>query len=317
MPQASVIIAVYNGEAFIEDALNSVFAQTCRDFEVIVINDGSTDNTEECLAKYRDRIRYVSQENRGLAATRGRGLAAAQAPLVAFLDADDVWLPRKLERQVNAAREHPECGIITTDVLSFSGSCVVVPSLKKWYRPVSGDVLENLLFGNWIPPSAAMVRRECFEHVKTFDVPPPGYGEDWMMWMQIAADFPVCYIDEVLVRRRLHSDSMSSQNEDIQFRCVMRNLEIIRERVPKLNGQPSLIDEAKFQVCLRRGMRDIRAIRVPEAREKLKRALRCKRFSVKAWAALAATHVPGWALCSMKHISTLASGLGGRSAAWF
>ena len=314
MPRGSVIIPVYNGEAFIEDALESVFAQTFRDFEVIVINDGSTDGTEERLGKYRDRINYVKQENRGLAATRGRGVALARAPLVAFLDADDMWLPRKLEGQVEAAGEHPECGIITTDALSFSDSGVVVPSLKDWYRPACGNVVENLLFGNWIPPSAAMIRRECFEHVKTFDVPPPGYGEDWMMWMQVAAHFAVHYIDEVLVRRRLHSNSMSGQNEDIQFRCVLRNFEIIRKRVPRLNGRPSLIDEAAFRVCLSRGMRDIRAVRLPEARDKLKRALEYKPHSFKARAAQAATYVPGWAFGLLKHIDARARRMRGQPA---
>jgi len=313
MPRVNVIIPVYNGEEYIEEALNSVFAQTYCDFEVIVINDGSTDGTEERLKKYFGRINYLKQSNRGLAATRGRAVALARGPFVTFLDADDIWLPRKLERQVEIARDHPECGIITTDVLSFSDSGVVVPSLKEWYRPVSGDVLENLLFGNWIPPSAAMVRRKCFEHVKTFDVPPPGYGEDWLMWMQVAAHYPVYYIDEMLVRRRLHANSMSSEGDDIWFRCLLRNFEIIRERVPRLNGPPNLIDEAAFRVCLRRGIRDIRAIRLLEAREKLKRALRYKPFSVKARVALAATHVPAWALGSLKHITTQVKGLRGRS----
>jgi glycosyltransferase involved in cell wall biosynthesis len=306
IPQVSVIIPVYNGEAFIEEALESVFAQTFKDFEVIVINDGSTDGTEQRLQKYQDRMIYLKQRNQGLSASRRTGLGRSNGPLVAFLDADDVWLPQKLERQVEAARQHPECGIITTDCLSFCGDQVTVRSLKEWYKPASGDVLEKLLFGNWIPPSAAMVRRECFEVVKTFDVPPPCYGEDWLMWMEISARYPVHFIDEVLVRRRLHSNSMSSQGEVTQFRCVLRNLDIIRQRVPRLNGPPSLIDEAAFRVCLKRGIRDIRAVRLPQAREKLRLALRYKPRSVKAWAALAATCVPKWALYSTKRLTVQA-----------
>jgi hypothetical protein len=302
MPLVSVIIPVYNGEQFIEEALESVFAQTFRDFEVIVINDGSTDGTHARLAKYGNRIRYFEQENRGLAATRGRGVALAQGPLIAFLDADDVWLPEKLDRQVESARQHPDCGIVTTDVLSFSDDQVLIASLRQWYKPASGDVFENLLFGNWIPPSAAMIRKECLGQVETFDVAPPAYGEDWLMWMQICAHHPVHFIDEVLVRRRRHPDGMSSQNEDIQFHCLLRNIEIIRQRAPRLNGKPNLIDQAVFSLCLRRGTLDLQAIRLREARAKIRLAIKAKPFSIRAWTTLAAAHLPRWVLSSAKHV---------------
>lgn len=292
MPKVSVVIPVYNGEQFIEEALESVFAQTFEDFEVVVINDGSTDQTEARLAKYRHQIDYIKQENIGLAATRGRAVELARGSLIASLDADDVWLPRKLERQVQAAQEHPECGIITTDVLSFLNGQVVTPSLKEWYGPASGNALENLLFANWIPPSAAMVRRECFDQVKTFSVPPPAYGEDWLMWMQIAAKYPVHFVDEVLVRRRVHPASMSSRGGETQFRCLLRNLEIVRKRMPQLNGRPSLIDEAAFRLCLARGLQDLQALRMTEARGKLRRAVGYKPYAPGAWALLAGTFLP-------------------------
>jgi hypothetical protein len=303
VPEVSVIIPVYNGEAFIEQALESVFEQTFQDFEILVINDGSTDGTEARLAKYRDRIKYVKQENVGLAATRGRGVQVARSSLIAFLDADDVWLPQKLERQMEVARSHPECGIITSDVLSFVDDRVVVSSLKEWYRPESGNVLENLLFGNWIPPSAAMVRRECFDRVNTFSVPPPAYGEDWLMWMQIAARYPVHFIDQVLVHRRRHAGGMSSQGEDVQFGCLMRNFEIIRQLVPRLNGEPNLIDQAAFRVCLRRGIGDLRSVRVREGRAKIQLALHYKPLSVRARLALVAAHLPGWVFGSARQLT--------------
>jgi glycosyltransferase involved in cell wall biosynthesis len=293
LPLVSVIIPVYNGEKYIAEALESVFAQTLQNFEIIVINDGSTDRTEQQLEKYRDRIHYVQQENRGLAATRGRGVGLARGSLIAFLDADDVWLPEKLERQVEAAREHPDCGIVTTDALAFSGERVVLRSMKeKENRPKSGDVLEDLLFGNWIPPSAAMVRRECFEKVQTFDVPPPGYGEDWLMWMQIAAYRPVHFIDQVLVRWRLHSNNMGHHGGDTQFRCLLRNFEIIRERVPHLNGRPNLIDRAAFQVCFRRGFDDLRNLATDQARDKLRLALHYNVRSARTWLLFGIAQLP-------------------------
>ena len=300
MPQVSVIIPVYNGEKYIEEALESAFAQTFQDFEVIVINDGSTDATEERLAKYQDRIVYVKQENRGLAATRGVGVEKARGEFIAFLDADDIWLPTKLERQVEFAHAHPEYGIVTTDALNFEGDCLITSSLKDWYQVSSGWVLERLLFGNWISASAAMIRRECFDKVSTFDVPPPAFGEDWLMWMQIAAYYPIFFIDKVLVRRRLHPESMSSQGGEIQFQCLLRNLEILREKIPQLKARPDLIDKAAFRICFNRGLGDLRAVRLLRAREKLRRAVGYKPYSFKALLLLAVSYLPSSLLGAIK-----------------
>src|SRR6185312_13487283 len=113
LPEVSVIIPVYNGEAFLAETLESVRAQSLADWELIVVNDGSRDGTAAILDDYQwrlgTRMRVRTQANQGLAASRGHAVAMAQAPLVAFLDADDLWLPHKLERQVAAAEEHPDC----------------------------------------------------------------------------------------------------------------------------------------------------------------------------------------------------------------
>jgi glycosyltransferase involved in cell wall biosynthesis len=301
-PVVSVIIPVYNGEAFIEEALESVFAQTYRDFEVIVVNDGSTDATEQRLVKYQGRINYVRQENQGQSASRHEGLTLAKGSLIAFLDADDAWLPRKLERQVGFSQVRPEYGIVTTDALSFRGEEVVTRSIKDWCDVPNGNVVEKLLFANWIVPSAAMVRKECFEKVALYPSQPPEYGEDWLMWMQIAAYYPVYFIDEVLVRRRLHPGSVSSQGAEAWFSCLIRNLEIVRERIPQLKARPRLVDEAAFRVCYNRGLNDLRAVELARAREKLRLALRYKPRAVKTWAGLIAAHTPEWAVRGLKKI---------------
>jgi len=302
MPRVSVIIPVYNGERYIEEAIESVLAQTFRDFELIVVNDGSTDGTQQGLEKYHDRISVISQQNRGLPAARESGLRTARSPLVAFLDSDDTWLPRKLERQVEFAEAHPEYGIVTTDQLSFTDTGVICQSIKEWYRVYNGYILEKLLFGNWISSSAAMVRRECFEKVHTFGLERPAYGEDWLMWMQIAAYFPAYFIDEVLVRRRVHPNSMSSQGGEIQFRCLFRNLEIVRELIPELRARPELIREVYFRLCFRRGLKDLRALELRNARDKLRRAVGYKPYAVGGWAFLAASYVPARILRGVKQI---------------
>lgn len=300
MPVVSVIIPVFNGEKYIEEALDSVFTQTFRDFEVIVVNDGSTDSTEERLIQYRSRIVYVSQPNRGLAWARKAGLEVARSSLIAFLDADDVWLPEKLERQVGVARAYDQYGIITTDVERFDEHGVTHRSLKEWYRPASGFVMEKLLFENWIPPSAAVVRRECFDRVTTFDVPPPCNGEDWLMWMQIAPRYPVYFIDEVLTRHREHPGSMTMRGGETSYHCFLRNLEIMKQRIPELRERPDLTGKVAFKICFRLGVRNLEALDLAHAREKLRRAARLRPASYPTWVVLAATYAPLWGLRSMK-----------------
>ncbi|QYO63390.1 glycosyltransferase family 2 protein [Leptolyngbya sp. 7M] len=114
MPQVSLIIPAYNGERFITKALDSILHQTYSDYEIIVVNDGSTDQTAAVLQPYRERIRYIEQANRGVAAARNRGMALAQGELIAFLDQDDVLLPDKLAVQVECFAQQPEIGISTS-----------------------------------------------------------------------------------------------------------------------------------------------------------------------------------------------------------
>lgn len=297
-----MIIPVYNGEKYIEEALESVFAQTFQDFEVIVINDGSTDGTEQRLAKYFPRIRYLLQDNQGQSASRKVGLELAEGLLIAFLDADDAWLPKKLERQVEFAQTHPEYGIVTTDQLSFRDNEVVCPSYKTIFKITNGFILERILFGHWISTSAALIRRECFDKVVFYSSEPPEFAEDWMMWMQIAAYYPIYFIDEVLVRRRLHAGNVSYQKEEAQFQCLLRNLEILREKIPRLKARPRVIDEAAFRICFSRGVTDLRAVELPRARERLQRAVSYKPHAIKAWAALCATYIPAGVLYGLKKV---------------
>lgn len=292
MPRISVIIPVYNGEEFIEEALDSVFVQTFRDFEVVVVNDGSTDGTETILRKYESRIRCITQENQGLVASRARGLAASTGEWIAFLDADDIWLPEKLERQIAESAIHSQCGIVATDFLSFERDKIVCSSVKEWYRPGNGYVWAKLLFGNWITPSAAMVRRECFDCVKTFGLAKPGFGEDWLMWMQILPHYPVRFIDEVLVRRRIHSQNMSRVDEENQFSALLRNFDLLEKLVPEIRESPATVRKALHKICMNRGKRNLMALKLDLARDKFRRATRYKPFSTAAWIHFAIASLP-------------------------
>ena len=292
MPAVTVIIPAHNDGAFIEQALESVLSQTFRDFDIIVVNDGSTDDTEQRLTKYRDKITYIYQECRGPSAARNCAVRAARSPFVAFLDADDQWMPTKLEKQVHFAEANPAFGIVTTDVEWFNESGVINSSLKSIYPISSGFVLEKLIFDNWVSTSAAMVRRDCFGRAGWFDEERGVYGEDWMMWIQIAAQYPVQFLDEVLTRRRARSDSFGQRNGEAQFQNLFRNLQKLQSSIPQLAGRPELFREAAYRICLERGKQDLRLLDALPARSKLKRAVGYYPFRSRPWIFWLATYLP-------------------------
>lgn len=296
----SVVVPAFNAEEYIGEALESVFAQTFKDFEVIVVNDGSTDGTERVVQGHRRSLIYLREQRSGPYFCRNRALEVSRGALIALLDADDVWMPRKLERQVEFCQAHPEYGIVTTDVEWFNESGVTKRSLKSVYPIANGLVMEKLLLDNWITNSAVMVRRECFDKVGYFDEEPGIYGADWMMWVRIAAHYPVYFIDEILVRHRKYPASYSSAKPEAQFQNLFKNLEKLRRAVPQLAARPGLIREASYRICVSRGVADLVALELRRAREKLRRAIQNKPYSLKAWSALGASYLPALVLHTIK-----------------
>lgn len=303
MPSVSVIIPVYNGEKYIEEALDSVLAQTFPDYEIIVVNDGSTDGTQQKIESYRGRLTYLWQEHTGSAgAARNFGLRVAKAPLIAFLDADDIWLPAKLQRQVEFASAHPEYGIITTDVEWFSEEGVTNSSLRKLYPIANGQVMEQILFHNWVSTSAAMVRRECFDKLGVFDEEPGDFREDWMMWMRIASRYQVYFIDELLARHRQYSGSYSHRDLSYAFRNSCDSYRKLEEAIPQLAARPDLMREGRFRFCLRYSLQALQAVETQRAQQWLKQALEYRPYSLRAGALLAIAYLPRGVLRLLKQI---------------
>lgn len=209
MRTVSVIIPTYNYGRFVEGAVRSALEQTLPPGEVIVVDDGSTDQTPEVLARFGDRIRVVRQANKGVAVARNTGIAHAAGDLLAFLDADDLWLPRKLERQVQRFREEPELGLVHTGVLLVDGAGT---PLRRLLDGMEGSVAtELLLFRRNVilgGGSAMMVSRKAHDVIGGFDecLPPT---EDWDYWYRLSRRFRVGFVPEVLVRYRCHSGNNS------------------------------------------------------------------------------------------------------------
>jgi len=191
----------------VQEAVDSVLAQTCSDFELIVVDDGSEDGTAESLACYGSAISIYSQPRGGVAAARNRGAARAAGAYLAFLDSDDLWLPRKLEVQIAFMRERPWVHICQTEEIWIRHGARVNP--KKKHRKPSGDIFRASLELCLVSPSAVMMKRELFDAVGGFDETLPAC-EDYDLWLRIARSHVVPLIgDPLVIKRGGHTDQLS------------------------------------------------------------------------------------------------------------
>jgi glycosyltransferase involved in cell wall biosynthesis len=223
----------YNSAATIGEAIHSVLAQTLQDFELLVIDDGSSDSTTAvCAGIGDDRVRVFSFENGGPAASRNRGIGRARGKLIAFLDADDVWLPDKLRFQVDALAEHPDAALVYSwiDCVDDHGQFL----RHGVHIRAEGQVYSELLSRNFVvTTSSPMVRKEAFDEVGLFD---ERYriGEDWDMWLRVADRFPFACVPRVHVHYRVRGDSMMSNVADV----FDSTIEILRRGLARLPPSP-------------------------------------------------------------------------------
>ena len=232
----SVVMPAYNVDWCVRRAVDSVLAQDFRERELIVVNDGSTDDTRNVLASYGDAIRVIHQENRGMSAARNAAIRAARGALVAFLDADDRWLPEKLTRQVELMQSRPEIGFCSTAARVENPEGEL---LNLWRcRQRGPDMLETLFAENAAIAggcSAVIVRRELLDSVGLFDESLRGF-EDPDLWMRLAAVSGYACIDEplaVILRR----EKSVSRNLDAMRTAALRSMRKNRVLLPsRLRG---------------------------------------------------------------------------------
>lgn len=184
-PTVSVIIPVYNGATEVCRAIDSALAQKNCNVEVIVLNDGSKDNTESVLAEYGDRIRAINQQNCGLSKTRNNGIALATGDWVAFLDHDDYWQPEKLSLQLAAAKR-TGFEVVYTNAGNFGDVARVAELRSEPEDMAEGNLLEPLLLDNFIVVSSVMIRRSLIQEIGGFDTSLPSV-EDWDLWLKLSA----------------------------------------------------------------------------------------------------------------------------------
>lgn len=210
-PRVSVVIPTFNHGRYVGEAVRSALDQSYQDLEVIVIDDGSTDDTREVIRGFGGRVRYFHQENRGLAAARNRGIEESRGSFVAFLDADDLWLPRKLERQLEVFDQHPSASLVYAGIFEVDGEGRVLTEVRPRHR---GMALPQLLLDNVVIGSGttAVVPRECLREVGGFDERLP-VCEDWDLWLRIVRRYELDYADEPLAMYRLHAGNIHKDHE--------------------------------------------------------------------------------------------------------
>jgi glycosyltransferase involved in cell wall biosynthesis len=210
MALISVIIPTYNRAVWVTEAVASVLAQTFRDIEVLVVDDGSDDATLEALAPFFKHIKVLRRgRRRGVAAARNLGIAAARGEWLALLDSDDLWLPDKLARQMAFLKENPDLLICQTDEIWIRKGKRV--NLPVTHRKVGGDIFFQSLERCMVSPSAVMLHRRLLEEVGLFDKTLPA-AEDYDLWLRVAWRYPVGLVPEPLVvKRGGHADQLSRQ----------------------------------------------------------------------------------------------------------
>lgn len=227
--KVSVIIPTFNREKFITKAIDSVMDQTYQDFEIVVLDDGSTDNTRDILKRYDDRVRYFYQENRGIASARNEAIKRSTGEYIAFLDSDDYWVREKLEKQIHLFDMHSEYGMVA----SCCSSIRLDGSFREKNRPgMSGWVLTDLFKKNFIRTSSAVIKRECLDQVGLFDET-FRECEEYDLWLRVAARYPVGFINESLAvyvdnAEGISTDSLAGR----LFRLKVLEKEYLRQKIP-------------------------------------------------------------------------------------
>ncbi len=280
MPKISVLIPTYNRAFIIGKTIDSVLQQTYGDFEIIVVDDGSTDHTRETLKPYQDRIIYEYKENGGISSARNRGLGIARGEYIALLDSDDFWKPEKLQKQMECFEAHPEYGLVATrcvtNTVDRDFNTIQIDKIRRSGK--SGWVYRDLFFRNFIRTSSVIIKKECFDKVGGFDETLPRCN-DVDMWLRIAKEYPVGFINDVLTVYTRRPKEIRYDN--IEGRKMWL-------RVLEKNYDPGLIPKSSYKKRMARiythiAENSLKNGNREEGEKALRKALSLYPFNFEAW----------------------------------
>lgn len=272
MPLISVIVPAWNAEATIRDTIASVLRQTMPDFELLVIDDGSTDGTLAVVDGISDRrLHRMSFANAGLAAARNRGIEHSQGEFLSFLDADDLWTPEKLEAQLAALLRRPEAGLAYswTAFIDDEGRYLFAKEPQHFEGDVYADLLRDCFIASG---SNVLLRRRCVESVGSFDAKFPAV-EDWDYWLRVAARWPFAVVRRYQILYRVSTASMSSDVPAIEAASA-RLLERALAAAPQAVSREECLANLKQYVAFLYMTRAAGPDTVTEAGRRLRESIR-------------------------------------------
>jgi len=235
-PKVTVIIPTFNRARYLAEAIQSVLGQTFPDYELIVVDDGSTDGTATVLAGFGDpRLRVLRQENRGISAAMNAGLQAARGKYIARLDSDDVWFPDLLEREVSILDSHPDIGVVYSRAQAMSANGTPREHYLGLALRYPNDALLSLLWGDCTCNITTLARRSCFASAGPYDETFRTH-EDWDMWLRVAQSHRFAFLNCTLGRFRKHDDSITSPSSP----TFVEHIESRAKVLDKLYASPHL-----------------------------------------------------------------------------
>lgn len=233
-PTVSVIMPAYNGERFIEEAVRSILDQSFKDLELIVVDDGSEDGTKQVLDKYEGRIVYHRQDNHGFSHAISKGISLAKGEYIAFLGQDDVFMPEKIAKEVQALNTKTECALVYSDAIFIDEKGEELYRRGTKEEKVLDDLFHGLYFrGDFIVHSSVMVRRNIlddfgdFPFEKDFEI-----CSDYLLYLLLSLEHRFCQIREALVKVRKWSGQLTSEKRKTMFREEREVIRMVRDLRP-------------------------------------------------------------------------------------
>jgi len=222
MPKVSVVMPAYNAEKYIEEAIDSILNQTFSDFEFIIINDGSTDQTEKIIVSYIDsRIIYLKNEkNSGIVVTLNKGLAVAKGEYIARMDSDDISLPERFEKQVQYMDEYPNVGVLGTGITIFGEN---IPDQNRIFTTNDDQLKAELIFSSCIAHPTAMIRRSVLDQYHLIYNSEFAGAEDYCLWWSIAKVSSITTISDCLLKYRMHTLQITKKKDE-KYYLMMNKL---------------------------------------------------------------------------------------------
>jgi glycosyltransferase involved in cell wall biosynthesis len=288
-PLVSVILPTYNRETYLGESIRSVLAQTYRSFELIVVDDGSTDGTEGLVRSFSPPVRYARQPHAGVARARNRGLDEARGELIAFQDSDDLWHQDKLALQVALLNERPEVGVVCTaeQIIDPDGNVIG----GQWKTLHSGWVTEALFQSIFVIMPSAVVRRHVVDRVGRFDGS-LRINSDYQFWLRASLVTEFFALDQPLVYERRWADRLTSAKAETALLQYQMLVHFHEELGGKASIRPEIASRALSKAAFRAGRALRRERRFAEARQMFGKSLG-HRFTVRAgWAYLRTCRAP-------------------------